>query len=222
MTALRLIIQNHPSWQQTRPEDQDVPAHQDNLPVESYKIYTILGRRNMQWHTIVPRIENYTDAIDAMDSANRSALFDRLVIAEAQSIAGQPATRWETSCCALPAHLRHWEKPSFESILTKLQRDTAHKTPPGTLLLARPEKQDATLFLVLLVGVGIWSQTWPVLAGVMALCLFEIAYQASWLDKLIPVYAAKRIHTLRLYLYALCAGLIALPLAAAAFLKIPL
>jgi hypothetical protein len=219
MTALRLIIENHPSWHPPAAREDDDVA----LPAQSYKIYTVLGRRNLQWHTIVPRIDDFSSAMTALDSANRSQLFDRLVLAVAQTVAGQPATRWETTVCAVPYILRQADKPSFEAVLSRVQRQgrtlnlPQNDNAPTTDMI---DNRGASLFLIVLLLTGLWSQTWPVLAGVAALCLFEMAWQAGWLNGLILPTQRPLLRTLRFYLYALCAGLAALPLITAQFLQI--
>lgn len=224
MTALRLIIENHPSWQ--KPVTQTTIV-QENLPAPSRTIYTIMGRRHNQWHTIVPRIENCDDAVAAMDSANRSGLFDRLVIASAVSIGNQPAGRWDTFACSLPlSALAPLPKRSFEELLERAeQRQTTYPSPTFLALGPAPStsviitKRDASLWLVILLAVGIWSQAWPVLAGVVTLCLLETFYQAGLFDRLIPATQRNFVQTGRFYLYSICAGLIAIPLLAAFMLK---
>lgn len=225
MTALRLIIENHPSWQ--KPVTVQSSVATPNVPAPSRTIYTILGRRNNQWHTIVPRIEQSDDALTAMDSANRSELFDRLVIASAVSIGNQPAGRWDTFVCALPVQtLAPLPKRSFEELLERAEKRQATQSSPAFLTIAPApatsvviSKRDATLWLVILLAVGLWSHSGPVLAGVVVLCLLETCYQAGWLDRLIPATQRQFVQTGRFYLYSICAGLIAIPLLAAFMLK---
>lgn len=227
MTALRLIIQNHPSWQK-QPEVVQQASPPDHLPAPSHMIFTILGRRNNQWHTIVPRIDNADDAVTAMDSANRSTLFDRLVIATATSVGHQPAGRWETFACSLPlTALAPLPKRSFEDLLDRAERRQAAQatTPAFPHLITAPAtsviiaKRDASLWLLILLGVGVWSQAWPVLIGVAAICLLETCYMAGLFDRMIPATQRPLVQTGRFYLYSLCAGLIAIPLLAGVLLN---
>ena len=231
MTALRLIIENHPSWHSPRPPQAASAQDGASLPVSSQSIYTVLGRRNAQWHTIVPRVDGMDIALNAMDSANRSALFDRLVVASAASIAGQPAGRWETCLCALPHHqLAPQAPPSFSDMLARAERQ--HARQPHNPALSSPStnrypvpartrnRLEALLPLTALILTALWSQTPAILVGAGVVCGFEALYQAGRLKRLIPPDQIEAIHMARFYLYALCAGLTALPLTAALLLRI--
>ena len=229
MTALRLIIETHPVWQ--KPASDTTADHATSAPLEpshslatSQTIYTLLGRRGTLWHTIVPRIEQTTDALDAMDTANRSQLFDRLVVACAKGLSGQPLTNWETFVCAVPyTQPNLLAKPSFADLLRRAERRQTRHPPsdPGpTLTALKMTKNDASLCLLILLAVALWSQAAPVLLGVAALALFETLYQQDAFDRLILPPQHNFIRMARLYLYALCAGLIAIPLLAGVMLQI--
>lgn len=224
MSGLRLIIENHPAWNQHAPETETSSA----LPAASHTLYTLLGRRGTQWHTVVPRIDDPEDAVHAMDSANRSQLFDRLVIASARAVVGQPAEKWETFACAVPfTLLQPLPRKSFADLLDRAERrqsdipqairaltmtSDAHPTP------IRPERRDAGLMLGLLVLLSLWSQSPSLLAGVGALGVFEALYQSGALDRQISSSQAEFVRTGRFYLYALCAGMMALPMVVRLFL----
>ncbi len=225
MTALRLIIENHPVWQ--TPVTDDHLTHAP-LPAPSQMIYTLLGRRGVRWHTIVPRIDQMPDAIHAMDSANRSQLFDRVVVAKAYAVAGQPSSNWDTFVCAVPyTTVNLLPTRSFGDMLARAERrqsetsetvaETVSLSPPASLTLA---KTDASLWLLILLAVGLWSHAAPVLCGVALLCLLEMLYQTKLVDRLIPLGQYKLVQTGRFYLYSLCAGLIAIPLLARVMLQL--
>jgi hypothetical protein len=222
MTALRLIIENHPLWKKPQQQDGATTSSSTSayaVPAPSRKIYMLMGRRYQQWHTIVPRLEDLDMALDGMDSANRSQLFDRLVIAEAHCLGEQPATRWDTYICAVPAALRAHAKPSFDTILRRVERRQAAHPPAATLAPTRPRKNPIPLSLLLLAVTTVATQTVPLILGAAFLWVFETAYQLSWLDRVIPLHQARSIHKARLYLYALCLGLTILPMASHLFLN---
>lgn len=231
MTALRLIIENHPVWNKPQRNQQGAAQHTDHVaseeahtpahvPAPSRKIYMLMGRRHQQWHTIVPRLDDFEMALDGMDSANRSQLFDRLVIAEAHCLADQPATRWDTYVCAVPAALRAQAKPSFETILRRVERRQKPFAPATSLPPTRPAKQHIPLSLILLSLAVMTTQSPAMIGGACALWIFEILYQMHTLDRLIPLSQARFIHKMRFYLYALCLGLTLLPIASALFLDL--
>jgi hypothetical protein len=221
MTALRLIIENHPSWQQTlRTDKHETSAESYAVPATSKAIYTLIGRRHQQWHTIVPRLDDLAMALDGLDSANRSELFDRLVIAQAHCLGEQPATRWDTYICAVPFALRAHDKPSFEAVLNRIERRNRGQPVAALLTETRPAKQGGIVVLALLFLAALLSQTPQLIYGAAGLWLFELLYRTSALDLFIPVTQARFIHKTRLFLYAMCLGLIILPMASALILHI--
>ncbi len=115
--GLRLLISSTPLWQQPNPTYA--------LPVHVQVVYSVLGRINMRWQTILSSTKDLDAARDAMHAANQSHLFDRLVITEGQSVNRAPAVGWNTIECAfIPP------RASFAELMHDMKEKAANSNPP--------------------------------------------------------------------------------------------
>jgi hypothetical protein len=182
--GFRLLMSATPLWQNA------APSHP--LPVHVRTVYTVMGRNGARWQTIVGSTEDLYQARLAMDTANESGTFERLVIATGKSINRAPASQWTTIECALPKAISH-----FQQLFSQLEQQTANLNPqeklarmPGAVMLGHKKSQRFLLALAVVLAtldknIGALS-----LIAMLALCdvLFLLdarpisARQAHWFN----------------------------------------
>lgn len=141
--GLRLLITSTPLWQ------QGAMAHP--LPVHVETVYTVLARQNNKWQTVLSSTDDLYAARDAMNGANDSKLFDRIVITEGRSVNRAPATGWNTIECALPK-----TEASFKELLSEMQDKTANGNtsplPDHAYLVGHKQTQNFLLGLAIILA----------------------------------------------------------------------
>jgi hypothetical protein len=199
MTAdgLRLLISSTPLWQNPNPTYP--------LPVHVQVVYTVLGRSNNRWQTILNSTNDLYAARDAMHAANTSGLYDRLVITEGQSVNRAPAVGWNTIECALPVY-----QASFEELMQDMKEKAANNNPaqlPKHAFLVG-QKQSRNSLLALACLLAALTQSPLILAAIGCIALAD-AYLMSG-DTPISVDQAALFNTTRDWAYAAVNGLILL------------
>lgn len=153
--GLRLLISSNPLWQQggmTHP-----------LPVHVRTVYMVMGQSEGKWQNILSQTEDLYDARHAMDAANDTGLFSRIVISEGRSVNKAPANAWKTIECAI------CDNHIFTMMLKKKQAEAAHKKPrlpKGAFLVGNKQSQNFLLALACILAALNQS---PLMLGIVAL-----------------------------------------------------
>lgn len=101
-----------------------------NLPVHVQTTYTVLGRRNTMWETILASTDDIYVARQTMDAANASNQYNRIVITQGNTINRAKASSWVTVECALPIY-NQMASPLYRALLREIQGKAANNNPFG-------------------------------------------------------------------------------------------
>lgn len=144
--GFRLLMTSTPLWKN--------PAPNHPAPVSVRTVYTVMGRSGARWQTVLGSTDDVFAARHAMDAANQSGQFDRLVIATGKSVNRNPAAQWTTIECALPR-----PASEFQKLFSQLELQTANLNPeqklariPGAYLLGTKKSQRFLLSLAVVLA----------------------------------------------------------------------
>jgi hypothetical protein len=196
--AIELLIKSYPLWHQ---------VDLKHVPVTVRTVYTVLGRRMNRWTTILATSDDLYAARHAMNAANSSGLFDRIVIAEGRSVNKAPADKWETIECAVPYSV-FVTGSSFEALLNSMKGKAANTQ--NFTLPALVEKQAFPFLLglaCLLAALNMNAASLAMISGVAFLDVAFLTDTGTINDRSIPF-----INTMRHWAYALLNGVLLLPL----------
>lgn len=201
--TLRILIQSNPLWQQ-------------QIPVHVKTVYTVLARKQTQWQTILSSTDDLHAARRAMDAANATGLFDRLVIAEGRSVNKAPAGNFKTIECALPQPKIISQSEDFAALLGRLQKSTANLNPAEndlpratqTQIIGEKENCVFALGVALFLTIAHLNPLLLCLVGFLAFT--ETMFLAD--TRPLDANAARRFNALRHWGYALLNGALLLPL----------
>lgn len=197
--GLRLLISSTPLWQ------QGAMAHP--LPVHVRTVYMVMGQAEGKWKNILSQTDDIYDARHAMDAANDSGLFSRIVISEGRSVNKAPANAWKTIECAI------CDNHVFTMMLRKKQEEqTKKKTKPqlpkGSYLVGHKQTQNFLLALACLLAA--LNQNVYALAAVSFLAVIDCLFL---LDKRpLPEAQTKQLNTMRNWAFATLNGVLLLVL----------
>jgi hypothetical protein len=140
--GLRLLISSTPLWQQG--------AMDHPLPVHVQTVYMVMGKRGQLWQTVLSSTDDLYMARHAVQAANKSGLFERLVISEGKSVNRAPASRWATIETVL------YTPSMFEKMLQGVRDKTANGNPAplpqGAFLVGHKQSQNFLLGLACLLA----------------------------------------------------------------------
>jgi len=194
--GFRLLICSTPLWQN--------PAANHPLPVHVRTVYTVMGRNGPRWRTVLSSTEDIDIARVAMDAANQSGEFDRLVIATGKSVNRAPASNWVTIECALP-----YPASDFQKLFARLEAESANLNPaqklaqmPHAYLIGHRKSQ--RFLLALAVVLATFDKNVPALWVVAALAMFDTLFLMD--ARPLTQRHAHILNTGRNWLYALVNG----------------
>lgn len=117
------------------------------LPVHVRTVYMVMGQAEGKWKNILSQTDDIYDARHAMDAANDSGLFSRIVISEGRSVNKAPASAWKTIECAI------CDNHVFTMMLKKKQAEqTKAKLPQGSFLVGKKQSQNFLLAIACLLA----------------------------------------------------------------------
>lgn len=131
------------------------------VPVPLRTTYTVMGRFNQMWETILPSTDDLHTARRTMDAANTSRRFNRIVITQGNAINHQ----WTTIECAMP--LNHAQ---YRTMLRGLKSKTAN---------ANVSKESQNFLLGFACALGTMLQSPQALIFVACLALIDCLYLAD-------------------------------------------
>lgn len=195
--GLRLLISSTPLWQQG--------AMTHPLPVHVRTVYMVMGQSEGKWKNILSQTEDLYDARHAMDAANDTGLFSRIVISEGRSVNRSPASAWKTVECAI------CDNHVFTMMLCKKQAEqskakTKPQLPKGAYLVGHKQSQNFLLALACLLATMNES---PFALGVVAVlavidCIFLLD------NRPLPQARTDKLNHLRNWAFATLNGILLL------------
>lgn len=190
--AVNLLIKSRPLWHTPDPAQ---------MPVLVTTVFTVMGRRMGKWTTILMKTDDLHAARYAMDAANTSGLFDRVVIAEGRSVNSAPADKWETIECAVP-FTPFVSGDSFDDLLGQMKHRTANINPMFEI-----EKQSYAFLLALACVLGTIHMSPVILCGIAIIACADTIFLANR-----QPLRSTMTNTIRHWSYAILNGVLLWPL----------
>ena len=173
------------------------------LPVHVETVYMVMGQSNGKWQNILSRCDDIFEARRAMDAANDSGLFSRIVISEGRSVNKAPANAWKTIECAI------CDNHVFTMMLKQKQAEqngTTPRLPPGSFLTGKKESQNFLLGLACVLAALNHS---PFALGIVsALAMIDCTFLLD--NRPLPVARARSLNQWRNWAFALLNGILLL------------
>lgn len=195
--GLRLLISSTPLWQQG--------AMDHPLPVHVQTVYMVMGQTDNKWQTILSLTDDLYAARDAMNGANDSKLFQRIVISQGRSVNKSPAAAWKTiECAVIP------KKDIFADLLEDMRNGAANGNksplPSHAFLVGHKQSQNFLLGVALILAVLNQSPFALAIVGVLALvdCVFLLD------NRPLAVTKTQKLNTLRNWAFATLNGVLLL------------